>query len=122
MTDTSLKNSQNAYNQYQSTCQKVYNYNLYKYKSISTSTLIPNAGINMQMIKNGYNNKILSNNACDIESKLFGIRSTNLVEKNKKIDPSINYLKSIKFFNTLETSLPNPLIINNNQRPKGPFC
>ena len=31
-------------------------------------------------------------------------------------------LDNIKFFNTLKTVLPDPLVVENNQRPKGPFC
>ena len=45
----------------------------------------------------GYNNNILSNNAADIESSLFGIGSTNLVEKKPDVNPSINKLKYCKY-------------------------
>jgi hypothetical protein len=60
---------------------------------------------------------VLSVNNCDIESQLFGIGSTNLVNPKANITP---ILKSIKSLNIIEKSpiiLPDPLIIEKNQRP-----
>tara|TARA_B100000927_G_scaffold291697_1_gene295826 strand:- start:13586 stop:13954 length:369 start_codon:yes stop_codon:yes gene_type:complete len=122
MTDTSLKNSKGSYNQEQHSINKQFNHNSWKYKCISENTAFPCRGINMPMMTNGYNNNILTNNASDIESQLFGIGSTNLVKPKKQVKPDFNCIDNIKFFNTLETVMPNPLIIENNQRPKGPFC
>lgn len=60
----------------------------------------------------------LSNNPVDIESKLFGINSCNLVTPQPEINPQ---LKDIcfrdYFYVNRETLLPEPLVIENNQRP-----
>jgi len=50
----------------------------------------------------------LSNNACDIESKLFGIGSTNLVEEQPDIHPDIHEVKSLNIMNKLPVIIPNP--------------
>ena len=57
----------------------------------------------MPMMTNGYNNNLLSNNASDIESALFGIGSTNLVKQKSAVKPELNCMKNVKFFNRLET-------------------
>ena len=121
MTDTSLKNSKGWYCQGQQALRQQFDHNLWKYKCISENTAFPCAGINMPMMTNGYNNNILSNNAPDIESVLFGIGSTNLVKTKEAVKPELNCMKNIKFFNRLETTLPNPLVMHKNQRPIGPF-
>lgn len=60
----------------------------------------------------------LSTNPVDIESKLFGINSCNLVTPQEEITPQ---LKDICFKNYFyvnkEILIPEPLIIENNQRP-----
>lgn len=122
MTDTSLKNSSGWYKQEQQAIGKQFSHNSWKYKCISENTAFPCAGINMPMMTNGFNNNILTNNAADIESQLFGIGSNNLVKPKKQVTPSYNCIDNIKFFNTLKTVLPDPLVVENNQRPKGPFC
>lgn len=122
MTDTSLKNSNGCYNQEQKAIDKQFRHNSWKYKTISENTAFPCAGINMPMMTNGYNNNILTNNAADIESTLFGIGSANLVKPKREAVPQYNCIDNIKFFNTLTPFIPEPLIIENNQRPKGPFC
>lgn len=121
MTDTSLKNSKGWYCQGQQALREQYNHNIWKYKCISHNTAFPCAGINMPMMTNGYNNNILSNNASDIESALFGIGSTNLVKEKEPVVPELNCINNIKFFNRLHTTLPNPLVIHKHQRPIGPF-
>ena len=84
MTDTSLKNSTCLYNQQLGESNKTKHYNLYKNKCVPSKTMMPDRGINMPMMLNGYNNNVLSNNASDIESYLYGIGSSNLVEQYKK--------------------------------------
>jgi len=122
MTDTSLKNTKGWYNQEQNALRGQYNHNIWKYKCISENTAFPCAGINMPMMTNGYNNGILSNNASDIESALFGIGSSNLVKSKPPVKPELNQIDSIKFFNRLKTEMPKPLVIEKYQRPIGPFC
>tara|TARA_Y100000389_G_C17364266_1_gene465391 strand:- start:544 stop:912 length:369 start_codon:yes stop_codon:yes gene_type:complete len=122
MADTSLKNSKCMYKQQQKSINKQFSHNSWKYKCISENTAFPCAGINMPMMTNGYNNNILTNNAPDIESLLFGIGSSNLVKPKDKVTPQYNCIDNIKFFNTMETIIPEPMIIERSQRPNGPFC
>ena len=73
------------------------------------------------MMTNGYNNNVLSNNASDIESALFGIGSTNLVKQKAPVKPELNCMGNVKFFNRLETVMPKPLVVEKFQRPIGPL-
>ena len=95
---------------------------LYKYKCISNESALPCVGINAPMMTNGYNNSILSKNASDIESALFGIGATNLVKSKAPVTPELNRMPHIAFFNRLPVYLPEPLVIENCQRGKGPYC
>lgn len=120
--DTSLKNSKGEYCLQQRGIEEQFRNNMWKYKCISMDTRLPCAGINIPMMTNGYNNNILSNNAADIESALFGIGSTNLVNAKKPVKPELNCLNNVKFFNTMNVFLPEPLVVENYQRANGPFC
>ena len=123
MTDTSLKNSKCIYNQQLEGSNKTRGYTLYKHKCVSSKTMMPDRGINMPMMVNGYNNNVLSNNTSDIESYLYGIGSSNLVEDYKQPPFYLNKMDNIKFFNNNTTTfLPDPLVVETKQRPSGPFC
>ena len=50
----------------------------------------------------------LSSNACDIESKLFGIGSTNLVQEQPAVVPNIHTIQSLNVMNKLPVIIPNP--------------
>ena len=59
----------------------------------------------------------LSNNPIDIETDLFGIGSTNLVEPKAPTNPSLNTLPHTDFTDP-RLFVPAPtLIVMNNQRP-----
>lgn len=59
----------------------------------------------------------LSNNPIDIETELRGIGSSNLVFENKPVNPEYKTLRTIKFYDRLQLQLPEPMIIETNQRP-----
>ena len=59
----------------------------------------------------------LSSNACDIESQLFGIGSTNLVNPQKQTQPKFHDVKSLNMIDRLPMVIPEPLIVEKNQRP-----
>ena len=122
MCDTSLKNSSGWYCQGQKGLHKSFRNTMWKYKCIASRSAFPCAGINMPMMTNGYNNKVLSNNAADIESALFGIGSTNLVKSKAPVKPELKCMPNVAFFNQLQTYLPEPLVVEKYQRPIGPFC
>ena len=59
----------------------------------------------------------LSKNPIEIESLLFGINSTNLVEPKKPIKPQLKTLPTNKFFERNPIIMPKSLVIEKNQRP-----
>lgn len=59
----------------------------------------------------------LSHNAPDIESFLFGINSTNLVNPAPALVPQLSKLESSNIYKTPITYIPQPLVILKNQRP-----
>ena len=78
--------------------------------------------VNTNLAGNGLNpgqipwNK-LSHNPADIESFLFGINSTNLVNPAPCLTPKLKTLKQINIFNTEQVLMPIPLVVPNKQRP-----
>ena len=59
----------------------------------------------------------MSENAPDIESFLFGINSTNLVNPQPCLTPQLKQLQSANIFEKGPTYIPQPLVIERNQRP-----
>ena len=53
----------------------------------------------------------LSSNACDIESQLFGIGSTNLVNPQKQTQPKFHDVKSLNMIDRLPMVIPEPLLL-----------
>ena len=60
----------------------------------------------------------LANNACDIESMLRGIGTCNMVSAQSAPTPDIRQLKSLDIIETQAVILPNPLIVQKDQRPQ----
>jgi hypothetical protein len=59
-----------------------------------------------------------SYNSIDIETALFGINSTNLVQPQAPVVPQLKTLQEVQYFNrTPKLIMPAPLVIENNQRP-----
>ena len=59
----------------------------------------------------------LANNYCDIESALFGIGSTNLENPLPKINPEINYLRSLNIIRKDPIIQPRKYEVRQDQRP-----
>lgn len=59
----------------------------------------------------------LSYNAADTESFLFGINSTNLVTPAPCFKPEITKLESSNIYKKGPTFMPEPLVVEKNQRP-----
>ena len=121
MSSTQLINDKGEYCQQQRNMRLSEQFALYKYKCISNDTALPCVGINTPMMTNGYNNSILSNNASDIESALFGIGATNLVKPKEPVVAQLNCLPNRSFFKLPKSFLPEPLVVEKFQRPIGPF-
>ena len=97
-----------------------------EYKNSEQYTLYPNsqygAAYNTRLPGNGLNpaqipwNK-LSYNAPDIESFLFGINSTNLVNPAPCLVPELAKLSSTNIYEKEPVFIPEPLVVEKNQRP-----
>lgn len=58
-----------------------------------------------------------SHNSTDIESELYGIGSSNLVNEYQKVTPQLKEIKTKEFFDRIPMLMPKPLAIENEQRP-----
>jgi hypothetical protein len=119
MSSTRLKNSQKMYQREQISHHTNYNLIHNKDKIINKNTSLPCLGINMGFMPNGLNNNMLSNNGMDIESELFGIGTTNLVQPKAKVCGQMNELSYLKFFEIKPESnntIPETLVLDNNRR------
>ena len=122
MASTNMKNAPNNYCLEKQLNVNHANYNFYKYKKIPVNSNLPSLGINVGNMISGYYYNILSNNTCDIESNLYGIGTSNLINGPKNVYPDLNKLNNINFFkNKIPNFLPEPLIVEKNQRPDGPY-
>ena len=86
----------------------------YEHRRTAYNTALPCFGINVGHMPNN----VLSFNATDIESNLYGVGSTNLVKPEREFTPRLKKLPGVSFFDRPETVIPEPLVIENNQRPK----
>lgn len=121
MASTNMKNATGYYCEQHKRFNKISNSQTDVNISKHEDNCLPDLGIINGMMTTGYNNNILSNNAADIESSLFGIGSTNLVEKQMDVKPSMNKLKHCKWFPRNNVFLPEPLVIEKSQRVSAPF-
>jgi hypothetical protein len=80
---------------------------------VPKDTYFPGNGLLMGRIAS----ENLANNYCDIESELFGIGSTNLVNPKPEVKPDIYSFKNLNIMNRVKMVIPEPLKINENQRP-----
>tara|TARA_B100000683_G_C12401422_1_gene519894 strand:+ start:324 stop:686 length:363 start_codon:yes stop_codon:yes gene_type:complete len=59
----------------------------------------------------------LSRNPVEIESALFGINSTNLVNPQPPVKPQLKTIPTQSFFQRTPMIMPKPLVMEHNQRP-----
>jgi hypothetical protein len=59
----------------------------------------------------------LSQNYADVESFLFGINTTNLVNPMTSFTPELTCNETQNFFKKGPTYIPLPLVVEKNQRP-----
>ena len=122
MASTREKNDPSRFRQEQKSLSDIHAHNMWAGRTVAHHSAFPCAGINMPRMNNGFNNNVLSNNACDIESCLLGIGSSNLVNKKPAVKPQLKEMDQAKFFDRLNVFIPVPLVVESKQRPKGPFC
>tara|TARA_X000000368_G_C23033136_1_gene713466 strand:- start:531 stop:908 length:378 start_codon:yes stop_codon:yes gene_type:complete len=119
MASTRLKNAPNTYKREMYSYNKGYENNIYVGKILHNQNFSPGLGMNYPTIPNGINTNILSSNGADIESSLFGIGSTNLVQPKGPLTANLNNMNDINFFNPKPESnnnIPEPLVIQKQER------
>ena len=121
MASTSLKNLPGLYNKETTANQQNSEYLVFKNKKIPKTSALPGLGINAGNMAGAYTHSILSNNTADLESYLFGIGTSNLVKTFRKPVQRLNTLDNLNFFEKPGYSMPHPLVVENRQRPIGPF-
>lgn len=103
-----------------------YKLELNQYKQSENYTLYPNsqygAAHNTKLPGDGVNPaqipwNQLSNNSADIESFLFGINSTNLVNPSGPLRPELKTLETANFFKKTPVIMPTSFSLDKNQRP-----
>lgn len=115
MASTRSKNTPGNYELEQRVNNLSKKYDLYTHSQHGPAykTAIPSVGYTPSFISRD----ALSSNPIDIESALFGINSTNLVEPKPKTMAHLKKLPEKDFFDRIPVIMPKNLVIENNQRP-----
>ena len=115
MASTRSKNTPGNYELEQKVNTLSKKYDLYQHSQHGSpyKTAIPTLGYTPSFISR----EALSTNSIDIESALFGINSTNLVEPKPNTIAHLKKLPEKEFFTRLPMIMPDNLVIENNQRP-----
>ena len=115
MASTRNKNTPGNYCLEQREYQESGNYTLYANSQYGAAynTRLPGNGLNPAQIP--WNK--MSYNAPDIESFLRGINATNLVKPMPCFVPELMNLGSVDIYEKMPILLPEPLVVEKNQRP-----
>jgi hypothetical protein len=113
MASTRTKNTIGNYDLEQWSNQSSIGYNTSMVYGAAPQTMLPGDGL----LAGNVSRTQLAHNSCDVESSLFGIGSTNLVQARPEIVPEIAQLKSLNVIDRLPIMVPSPLIVESNQRP-----
>lgn len=87
-----------------------------KERKYAYQTRMPQTGIMVGQMPND----MLAHNATDIESRLYGIGLSNLVEPAKPVVPEPNasvYQEQVFYHRPAYTWVPEPLVVEKGQRP-----
>jgi hypothetical protein len=115
MASTRNKNTPGNYYLEQKTYRHSEEYTLYKNSQYGEAVNTRWAGNGLLPAQIPWNK--LSYNAADTESFLFGINATNLVKPAPCFVPEIAQLDTTNIFNKGATLMPEPLVVEKNQRP-----
>jgi hypothetical protein len=88
-----------------------------KYQHASTGKAYTESFPIFGVIQGHMSRESFTTNSVDVESMLFGINSTNLVNPQKAVKPDFKTIPTSKFYNRLAVPMPKPLVIEKNQRP-----
>ena len=115
MASTRNKNTCSNYCLEQRITTKSLDYN--EYKNGASGAAYAPALPCMGIIPGQMPREAFSHNSIDIESALFGINSTNLVETQKPVVPQLKTLPNVSFFGRMQLVMPDPLVVEKFQRP-----
>lgn len=119
MASTRMRMLQNEKNRFIQENMNIMENRLYHQRGFAYQNALPCAGINVGHMPN----QTLSHNATDVESGLFGLSNDFVPDNNpnhSNVVPIHNqsiYLKDLAFFERPQVFLPEPLVIEGNQRP-----
>ena len=113
MSSTRNRNMRSDYCLESKTYKKGENYNLFENKRVPKQTMLPCAGVNVGYIPSNE----LAWNAVNIESQLFGIGASNMIQRKEVEDPRVKKLDEISFFERMDIYIPEPLALEKKQRP-----
>jgi len=68
-------------------------------------------------LRGGMTANELNNSSRDVESFLYGIGATNLVNPRESMTIRLKKLQSLNLYDTPEVIMPDPLVVEANQRP-----
>jgi len=115
MASTRNKNTPSDYCLQQQTYTQARQHTIYKHSAYGEAYDTKWAGNGLNPGQLPWNT--MSNNAPDIESFLFGINSTNLVNPQPCLTPELKQLPTANVFEREPTYIPQPLVIEKKQRP-----
>ncbi len=115
MTSTSNKNTPGNYVLEQKMNQHIGDYRTYLHSAAGEAHTNHLPGNGLLPASNARTH--LCGNYCDVESQLRGIGSTNLVTPQKPVPPQFQSIPSLSIMDKLPTLLPEPLVVEKNQRP-----
>jgi len=115
MASTRNNNTPGDYCQQQKSYKQSLDYNEYQYSQVGRAykNALPCMGITPSHMPR----EAFSQNSIEIESALFGINSTNLVNPQKPVIPQLKQLPGVSYFERLQTFMPEPLVVEKYQRP-----
>jgi hypothetical protein len=112
MASTRNKNTPGNYSAEQWSLGEQINYNTYQSYGVPQSTYFAGDGL----LHGRVASEQLSNNSCDIESNLFGIGSTNLVNPMTPVVPELKPLGSLAVMDKIPLIIPGDLVVQGEQR------
>ena len=112
MASTRNKNTVGNYEHEQNEMHKIRRYEMYVGFGHNDTTCFAGNGL----IHGHYPYNTLAKNYYDVESELFGIGSTNLVNSRSAFIPEPIHMKTLSIINKNPVLLPEPLVVERGQR------
>lgn len=135
MASSRSKNTYGNYNAEQLDYRRTYQHTTYLHgpNGVPVKTYLPGNGLigakcpltelshnarDIEMyLRGGMTANELNHSSRDVESFLYGIRATDLVNPRESMTIKLKSLKSLDLYSTPEVIMPDPLVVEKNQRP-----